>query len=195
MNNSITSACPLYNCTTSWWPLSSISILCTLQNCSSLSLAVHSTITIYSKRGLLNSFSLIINFVYNNKIKTVNPKKNQSWTFIGRTDKEAETPILWPLGMKGWLIRRDPDAGKDWRVEEKVNDRGWDGWMASRTKWTWLWASSGSWWWTAKPGVLQSIWLQRVGHDWATELNWLNNKIINNKIYQIHWFGNITNFT
>ena len=52
------------------------------------------------------------------------------------------------------------------------DDRGWDGWMASPTQWTWVWASSRSWWWTGKPGVLQSIWLQRAGHNWATELNW-----------------------
>ena len=49
--------------------------------------------------------------------------------------------------------------------------RGWDGWMASLTKWTWIWVSLGSWWWTGKPGVLQSMGLQRGGHDWATELN------------------------
>ena len=52
------------------------------------------------------------------------------------------------------------------------DDRGWDGWMASPTPWTWVWASSGSWWWTRKPGVLQSTESQRVGHDWATELTW-----------------------
>ena len=51
-------------------------------------------------------------------------------------------------------------------------DRGWDGWIASLTRWTWVWASSGSWWWTGKPVVLQSMGSQRVGHDWATELNW-----------------------
>ena len=51
------------------------------------------------------------------------------------------------------------------------DDRGWDGWMASLTQWTWVWAGSGSWWWTGKPGVLQSMGLQRVGHDWASELN------------------------
>ena len=50
------------------------------------------------------------------------------------------------------------------------DDRGWDGWMA--TQWTWVWANSGSWWWTGKPGRLQSMRLQRVGHDWVTELNW-----------------------
>ena len=52
------------------------------------------------------------------------------------------------------------------------DDRGWDGWMASPTQWTWVWASSGSWWWTGRPGVLQSMGSQGVGHDWATELNW-----------------------
>ena len=51
------------------------------------------------------------------------------------------------------------------------DDRGWDGWMASTTRWTWVWASSRSWWWTGKPGVLQSRGSQRVGHDWATKLN------------------------
>ena len=51
----------------------------------------------------------------------------------------------------------------------------WDGWMASLTQWTWVWVNSGSWWWTRRPGVLQFMGLQRVGHDWATELNWCNN--------------------
>ena len=51
------------------------------------------------------------------------------------------------------------------------DDRGWDGWMASLTWRTWVWVGSGSWWWTGKPGVLQSMGLQRVRHDWATELN------------------------
>ena len=52
------------------------------------------------------------------------------------------------------------------------NDRGWDGWMVSLTQWVWVWVSSGSWWWTEKPGVLQSMGLQRVGHDWVTEMYW-----------------------
>ena len=52
------------------------------------------------------------------------------------------------------------------------DDKGWDGWMASLTLWTWVWASSRSWWWTGKPGVLQSLRSQRTGHDWVTELNW-----------------------
>ena len=53
------------------------------------------------------------------EIQPVNPKGNQPWIFIGRTDAEAETPILWPPDVKNWLIVKDPDAGKDWRQEEK----------------------------------------------------------------------------
>ena len=59
-----------------------------------------------------------------------------------------------------------PDAGKDWRLEEK-GMKGWDGWMASLTQWTWVWVNSRSWWWTGRPGVLQSTGLQGVGHDWS----------------------------
>ena len=103
------------------------------------------------------------------EIQPVNPEGNQSWIFIGRTDAEAESPILWPPVAKNWLIWKDPDAGKDWGQEEK-GDRGWDGWMASSTWWTWVWASPRIW--TGRPGVLQSMGLQRIGHDWATELNW-----------------------
>ena len=55
------------------------------------------------------------------------------------------------------------------------DDRGWDGWMASPTRCTWVWVNSGSWWWTGRPGVLRFMGLQRVGHDWVTELNWILN--------------------
>ena len=54
----------------------------------------------------------------------------------------------------------------------KGDDRGWDGWMASLTQWTWVWVNSGSWWWTGRPGVLRFMGSQRLGHDWVTELNW-----------------------
>ena len=95
------------------------------------------------------------------EIQPVHPKGNQSWIFIGRTDAEAETPILQPPDGKKWLIiGKDPDAGKDWR-----QDRGWDGWMASPTQWTWAWANSGRWWRTGKPGRPQSMGLQRVPRD------------------------------
>ena len=58
------------------------------------------------------------------------------------------------------------------------HDRGWDGWMASSIQWTWVWVNSGSWWWTGRPGVLQFMGSQRVGHDWATELNWTELNIV-----------------
>ena len=62
------------------------------------------------------------------------------------------------------------------------DDRGWDSWMASPSRWTWVWMNSRSWWWTERPGVLQFMGLQRVGHDWATELNWTED-IWENNLY------------
>ena len=58
------------------------------------------------------------------------------------------------------------------RAEGEGDDRGWDGWMVSLTQWTWVWVDSGSWWWTGRPGLLRFIGSWRVGHNWATELNW-----------------------
>ena len=69
-----------------------------------------------------------------------------------RTDSFEKTLMLGKLKVGEW------------------DDRGWDGWMASPTQWIWVWVSSGSWWWIGKPGILQSMWLQRVGHYWVTEL-------------------------
>ena len=101
------------------------------------------------------------------EIQPVHPKGDQSWVFIGRTDAEAETPILWPPDAKSWLIWKDPDAGKDWRWKEKgtIEDKMVDLMDMSLSK-------LRSWWWTGRPGVLQSMGSQRVGHDWAIELNW-----------------------
>ena len=106
------------------------------------------------------------------EIQPGHPKGNQSWVFIGRTDAEAETPILWPPHGKSWLIGKDPDCWEGLGAGGEGDDRGWDGWMASPTLCTWVWANSRSWWWTGRPGVLWFMGLQRVGHDWATELNW-----------------------
>ena len=98
---------------------------------------------------------------------------HQSWVFIGRTDVEVETPILWPPDAKSWLNWKDPDAGKDWQQKEKgTTEDEMVGWMASQTQRTWVWVDSGSWWWTRKSGVLRFMGSQRVRHDWATELNW-----------------------
>ena len=104
------------------------------------------------------------------EIQPVHPKGDKLWVFIGGTDVEAETPILWPLNVKSWLIWKDPDAARDWGQEEK-GTTGWEGWMASPTQWTWVWVDSRSSWWTGRPGVLRFMGSQRVRHDWI-ELNW-----------------------
>ena len=102
-------------------------------------------------------------------LKEISPKK-----ITGRTDAEAEAPILWPLDAKSWFIGKDPDAGKDWRQEEKgmtedemVGGHHWHGHV---------WVGSGSWWWTGRPGVLQSTGSQRIGTTkWV---NWPWSKVI-----------------
>ena len=104
------------------------------------------------------------------EIQPVHPK-DQSWVFIGRTDVEAETPVLWPPDAKSWLIWKDSDAGRDWGAGGEGDDRGWDGWITSLTQWTWVWVNFGSWWWTGKPSLLQSMGLQRVRYHWATKLS------------------------
>ena len=106
------------------------------------------------------------------EIQQVHPKGDQSWVFIGRTDAEAETPILWPLDVKSWLIWKRPWCWERLRAEGDGDDRGWDGWMTSPTGWTWVWVDSRSWWGTGRPGMLWFMGSQRVGHNWATELNW-----------------------
>ena len=110
------------------------------------------------------------------EIQSVFPKGNQSWIFIGKTDVEAETPILWPPDLKSWFIWKDPDAGKDWRQEKKgMTEDEMVGWH-HRLNGHWVWVNSGSWWWTGRLGVLQSMGSQRVRHDWATELNWIDRR-------------------
>ena len=107
------------------------------------------------------------------EIQPVNPKGNQSWVFIGRTDVEAETPILWLSDVEKKLTHlKRPWCWEKLKAGEG-DDRGWDDWMASPTQWTWVWVNSGSWRWTGRPGVLQCMGSQRVGHDWATKLNWI----------------------
>ena len=113
------------------------------------------------------------------EIQPVYSKGDQPWVFFGRNDSKAETPVLWPPHVKSWLIGKDSDAGRDWGQEEKGTTEdemaGWqhqlDGhefeWTlgdGDRQGWT-----PGRWWWT---GMLHFMGLQRVRHDWATELNW-----------------------
>ena len=107
------------------------------------------------------------------EIQAVHPKGDLSWVFIGRTDAKAETPVLWPPHAKSWLIGKDSDVGRDWGQEEKGTTEdeiaGWHHWLdgheSERTP--------GVGWWTGRPAVLRFMGSQRVGHDWATELNWM----------------------
>ena len=105
------------------------------------------------------------------EIQPVHPKEDQSWVFIGRTDAEGETPILWPPDAKSWLTWEDPDAGKDWGQEEKGMTEhemvGWHDWLMDMglgglqklvmDREAWHATVMGS---------------QRIGQDWVTELNW-----------------------
>ena len=105
------------------------------------------------------------------EIQPVHPKGNQSWIFIGRTDAEAETPIFWSPDVKNWLIGKDPDAGKDWRQEEKGTTEdemvGWPHWFDGH-----------EFEWAPRVGDGQGSlaccnpWGCTVGHDWVTKLNW-----------------------
>ena len=106
------------------------------------------------------------------EIQPVHSEGDQPWDFFGRNDAKAETSVLRPPHVKSWLIGKDSDAGRGWGSGGEGDDRGWDGWMASLTRWTWVWVNSGSWWWTGRPGVLRFMGSQRVGHDWATDLVW-----------------------
>ena len=96
------------------------------------------------------------------EIQPVHPKGSQSWIFIGRTDAEAETWCEEPTHWKRpWSWERLKAGGEG-------DNRGWDGWMASLTRWTWVWASSGSWWWTERPSMLP--WGCKESD--TTQLNW-----------------------
>ena len=112
------------------------------------------------------------------EIQPIHSEGDQPWDFFGKNDAKAETPVLWPPHAKSWLTGKDSGGGRDWGKEEKEMTRGWDVWMASLTRWTWVWVNSGSWWWTGSPGMLRFMGSQRVGHDWATELNWTELKLL-----------------
>ena len=110
------------------------------------------------------------------EIQSVHPKGDQSWVFIGRTNAEAETPNTLATSCKELTHLKRLWSSEGLGAGGEGDDRGWDGWMASPTRSTWLCVSSGSWWWTGIPGVLWFMESQRVGHDWVTELNWTENK-------------------
>ena len=106
------------------------------------------------------------------EIKPVHPKGDQSWVFNGKTDVEAETPILGHLMWRADSLEKTLMLGKN-EGRRNRGHRGCNGWMASLAQWTWVWVTSGGWWWIGKPGMLWYMGFQRVRHDWATELNWM----------------------
>ena len=105
------------------------------------------------------------------KIQPIHPRGNQSWIFIGKTfmlklKLQYFGNLMWRTdSFEKTLMLGKIESGRE------GDGRGWDGWMA-QTQWKWVCVNSGSWWWTGRPGMLQSMGLQRVGHNWATELNW-----------------------
>ena len=106
------------------------------------------------------------------EIQPVHSKRDQCWVFFGRNDAKAETPVFWPPHAKSWLIGKTLLLG-GLEAGEEGDDRGWDGWMASLTRWTWVWVNSGRWSSTGRRGMLRFMGSQRVGHNWATEMkNW-----------------------
>ena len=107
------------------------------------------------------------------EIQPVHPKGDQTWVFFGRNDAKAETPVLWPPHAKSWLIGKDSDAGRDWGQEEEATEDETVGWHHRLDGHEFEWT----------PGVGDgqgglaccNSWGHRVGHDWATELNWTEN--------------------
>ena len=114
------------------------------------------------------------------EIQPVHPQGDQSWVFIGSsvlTMNTQDWSQSWNSNTLATWCKELTHLKRPWCWERlnaggEADDRGWDGWMVSPTQWTWVWIDSGSWWWTGRPGMLQSMGLQRVRHNWATELSW-----------------------
>ena len=120
------------------------------------------------------------------EIQPVHSKGDQRWVFFGRNDAKAEAPVFWPPHVKSWLFGKDPDAGRDWGQEEKGTTEeeitGWHHWLdGCEFEWT---PGDGD----GQGGLACcSSWGRRVGHNWATELNWteLKNQWLKEKFYKI----------
>ena len=103
------------------------------------------------------------------EVQPVHPKGDQSWIFTGWTDAEAETTLAtWCKELTQW---KRPWCWERLKAGGEGDHRGWDGWMVSLIQWAWVWVNTGSWWWTKKPVMFWSMELQRVRHNWVTELN------------------------
>ena len=122
------------------------------------------------------------------EIKPVNPKGNQSWIFIRRTDAEAELQYFGHLMWRADSLEKSLMLGK-LKAGEEGDDKGWDGWMASLIQWKWVWVNCRSWWWTGRPDVLQSMGLQRVKLDWTELTEWHNDLPYKGRMKRpsLHW--------
>ena len=107
------------------------------------------------------------------EIQPVHSEGDQPWNF-GRNDAKAENSSTLATSWEELTHWKRLWCWEGLGAGGEEDDRGWDGWMASLSQWTWVWVNSGSWWWTGRPGMLQFMGSQRVRHDWATELNWMN---------------------
>ena len=96
-----------------------------------------------------------------------------SWAILHMVSLNSNTLATWCKEQTHW---KRPWCWERLRAGGEGDDRGWDGWMTSLTQWTWVWVNSRSWWWTGRSGMLRFMGSQRVGHDWATELNWTEYK-------------------
>ena len=120
------------------------------------------------------------------EIKSVHPKGNKSWHWKDWCwSWNSNTLATWCEELTHW---KRPWCWERLKAGGEGDDRGWDGWMASQTRWTWIGESSRSWWWTGKPGVLQSLWRQRVEH--TEQLSWTDRYAIFQKILQNYLTAN-----
>ena len=123
-------------------------------------------------------------------------KKRGQWTFgqekanYGKVTKRSWNSNTLATSYEELTHWKRPWCCEGLGAGGEGDDRGWDGWMASLTRWTWVWVNSGSWCWTGRPGMLRFVELQRVGHDWVTELNWTKRSIAKKrKICCADWCG------
>ena len=129
-----------------------------------------------AERQIIDAFELwcwrrLLSSLDCKEIQPVHSEGDQPWDFFKRNDAKAETSTL-ATSCKELTHWKRLWCWEELETGEEGDDRGWDGWMASLTRWTWVWVNSGSWWWTGRPGMLRFMGSQKVGHDWATGLNW-----------------------
>ena len=121
------------------------------------------------------------------EIQPIHSEGDQPWAFFARMMLKLKLQyfghLMWRVDSLEKTLILGGIGGRG-----EGDDRGWKGWMASLTWWTWVWVNSGSWWWTGRPGVLQFMGLWRVGHDWVTELNWTSFWLLSSLpcVYKIH---------